>query len=71
MATRYAIRYESNSTVNGQPVGTVYAEDIGRISPGCWSYTKESTKATLFDSYDAAWAVRQRHGWPSSEVVEI
>jgi hypothetical protein len=68
---RYVIRYEYPGTVNGQPVGTVYALDISDLSPGSWSYSKKPESATLFDSYEQAQKVREKHRWNYSAVVEV
>lgn len=69
--TRYAIQYQYPGTVNGEAVGLVYAQDIGRLSPGCWSYTKTPSEATLFADYNSAFTERGKHGWPDSSVVAV
>jgi hypothetical protein len=68
---KYAIRYDSRSTVNGEPVGQVYALDIDHISPGCWSHSKTAEKATQFNSWDDADRVVQRHRWHGAQIVEV
>lgn len=67
----FVIRYDSRSTVNDKPVGLVYALDIDHISPGCWSHVKEPEQATRFSSWDAAFAVIQRHRWHGAEVIGL
>ena len=70
--TRFAISYHSNSTVNGEPVGRVFAQDIGRISPGCWSYSKDPREATLFSDWDSAFRESQKHRfWSYMQVVAV
>jgi hypothetical protein len=67
----WVIRYHSRSTVNGEPVGIVYALDIGHLAPGAWSYKKEPAEATQFDSRHEAESIIQQIGhWPEAEAVE-
>lgn len=67
----FAIQYESRSTVNGEPVGTVYAVDISHLSPGAWSYTKDPERATLFKGSELAERVIAQHLWHAATVVEV
>jgi hypothetical protein len=71
VSIRYAIQYRYPGTVNGEPVGYVFAQDIGRVAPGCWSYTAVPHDATLFSDWESADAVRQQKRWPESSVVPV
>jgi hypothetical protein len=68
---KYAIRYESRSTVNDKPVGTVYALSIDALSPGAWTYVDQPEVATLFASETEAVAVAQSKHWTNWEVVPV
>ena len=66
----YAIEYESRSTINGKPLGRVFALDVNDISPGCWSYVHDPHEATLFSSEKAARAAVSRY-WHDIRIVEV
>ena len=76
MTAPYLIRYRYPGTVaigNGPmcDVGPVYVDDIGWLSPGCFSYTYDPKKATAYPSREAAERVRIAHWWPESECVPL
>ena len=71
---KHVIRYRYPGTVNDQPVGLVYAQDVSHIcGKGAWSYTKDPQQATHFDSREAAECERDRHYlmWREGEVLEL
>lgn len=68
---RYVIRYEYPGTVNGEPVGTIYARECGWVSPGSWSYRRDPHEATQFPTLEEALHVMRDKSWPLAEVVEI
>lgn len=73
---KFAIQYHSASTVNGQPVGKVYAQDVADAISHyprntAWSYVTEPSKATLFDSIEAAEALARTKSWRGVSVVEV
>ena len=71
MDTVYVIRYRYPGTTNGVPVGDVYALDVGTLSPGSWSYTKDPLTATAFPNDEDARAEVARHSWPDATVEKV
>lgn len=67
----YAVEYDSLSTVNGKPVGTVFAQHCPHIGRDVWSYTKDSAEATHFPTREEAERVCSHHWWNAARVVEV
>lgn len=63
----YVIRYRYPGTVQGDPVGVVYAVKCswGR---DVWSYEKHPAHAEWFPTEAEAEAERVKHSWPESAV---
>lgn len=67
------IRYSSNSTVGGKPVGEVYVVDIEHLSGrGSYSLTKDPAKATRFTEAQAQRVLDSVHrlSWPGRRIVD-
>lgn len=68
-AAAWAIRYRYPGTVNGQPVGMVYAVSVTHLAPLAWSYTRDIDTATTFASRAEAEAVARGKWWPEARAV--
>lgn len=69
---RYVIEYEYPGTVNGVPVGRVFAQRLEPpFAPGTWSYVHEAQAATLFTTEDEARREASTKSWPSVKVVAV
>ncbi len=66
----FVIEYDSDSTVNGSPVGTVFVLHCPRIAPDVYSYTKDPRQATQYPTRQAAEAVALGKAWPKARVLE-
>jgi hypothetical protein len=62
------IRYESGSTVNGEPVGSVYVYKPEHLGQGTYSYTKDPRKATRFTESQARSLIQGKR-WPHARTV--
>lgn len=68
----FVIRYRYPGTVNGRPVGYVYALNCSYLSPGVWSYAKDPEDASMWHTREEAEAELAGHRWwPEAAVVEV